>query len=114
VPLLGKMAGAVGNYNAAASAYSNVDWQAVAADFVTGLGLEWNPYVTQIEPHDYMAEMFAALGRFNTILIDFDRDVWGYISLGYFKCVEAIPSPGWGSAGNALQHCCCNVCVHVW
>lgn len=85
VPLLGKMAGAVGNYNAHMVAYPTVDWAAVASKFVTELGLEFNPYVTQIEPHDYMAEMFGAIGRFNTVLLDFDRDVWGYISLGYFK-----------------------------
>ena len=85
VPLLGKMAGAVGNYNAHMSAYPEVDWQQVAEEFVTGLGLTFNPYVTQIEPHDYMAELFGAIARFNNILIDFDRDVWGYISLGYFR-----------------------------
>ena len=62
-----------------------MNWQAVAQRFVTGLGLAWNPYVTQIEPHDYIAELFAAVSRFNTVLIDFDRDVWGYISLGYFR-----------------------------
>jgi adenylosuccinate lyase len=81
----GKMAGAVGNYNAHMSAYPNVDWQDVAKTFVTGLGLTFNPYVTQIEPHDYIAELFNGIIRFNNILIDFDRDVWGYISLGYFK-----------------------------
>jgi adenylosuccinate lyase len=85
VPLFGKMAGAVGNYNAHLSAYPDVDWQSVARDFVASLGLEFNPYVTQIEPHDYMAELFGATARFNTILIDFDRDLWGYISLGYFR-----------------------------
>ncbi|KAK9823279.1 hypothetical protein WJX72_001564 [[Myrmecia] bisecta] len=85
VPLLGKMAGAVGNYNAHLSAYPEVDWQAVAQTFVTSLGLEFNPYVTQIEPHDYIAELFGAVGRFNTVLIGFDRDLWSYISLGYFK-----------------------------
>ncbi|UTW13214.1 adenylosuccinate lyase [Marinobacterium rhizophilum] len=82
---LGKINGAVGNYNAHISAYPNVDWQAYAESFVTSLGLDWNPYTTQIEPHDYIAELFDAICRFNTILIDFDRDVWGYISLGYFK-----------------------------
>jgi adenylosuccinate lyase len=82
---LGKINGAVGNYNAHFAAYPDVDWQANAESFVTSLGLEWNPYTTQIEPHDYMAELFDAIARFNTILIDFDRDVWGYISLGYFK-----------------------------
>jgi adenylosuccinate lyase len=83
--LLGKINGAVGNYNAHLSAYPDVDWASVAEQFVTSLGLEWNPYTTQIEPHDYMAELFDAVARFNTILIDFNRDVWGYISLGYFK-----------------------------
>ncbi|WP_020680471.1 adenylosuccinate lyase [Marinobacterium rhizophilum] len=82
---LGKVNGAVGNYNAHLSAYPDVDWQAYAESFVTSLGLDWNPYTTQIEPHDYIAELFDAICRFNTILIDFDRDVWGYISLGYFK-----------------------------
>ncbi|MCB1701365.1 MAG: adenylosuccinate lyase [Halioglobus sp.] len=82
---LGKINGAVGNYNAHLSAYPAVDWQAHAEAFVTSLGLDWNPYTTQIEPHDYMAELFDALARFNTILIDFNRDIWGYISLGYFK-----------------------------
>ncbi|GLC46310.1 hypothetical protein PLESTB_000997700 [Pleodorina starrii] len=85
VPYLGKMAGAVGNYNAHMSAYPEVDWQAVAQEFVPSLGLEFNPYVTQIEPHDYIAELYGAMIRFNNILIDFDRDVWGYISLGYFR-----------------------------
>lgn len=83
--ILGKINGAVGNYNAHLSAYPDVDWQANARSFVESLGLQWNPYTTQIEPHDYIAELFSALCRFNTILIDFDRDVWGYISLGYFK-----------------------------
>ncbi|WP_181298587.1 adenylosuccinate lyase [Pseudomonas sp. Q2-TVG4-2] len=86
VPLLGKINGAVGNYNAHLSAYPNVDWEANAREFIEGdLGLSWNPYTTQIEPHDYIAELFDAVARFNTILIDFDRDIWGYISLGYFK-----------------------------
>lgn len=85
VPMLGKINGAVGNYNAHLSAYPNVDWQANAQEFVESLGIEWNPYTTQIEPHDYIAELYQAVSRFNTILIDFDRDVWGYISLGYFK-----------------------------
>ena len=85
VELLGKINGAVGNYNAHLSAYPDVDWQANAEAFVTSLGLSWNPYTTQIEPHDYIAELFDAIARFNTILIDFDRDIWGYISLGYFK-----------------------------
>lgn len=85
VPLLGKINGAVGNYNAHLVTYPEVDWQANAEVFVTSLGLAWNPYTTQIEPHDYIAEYFDAVKRFNTILIDFNRDVWGYISLGYFK-----------------------------
>ena len=86
VPLLGKINGAVGNYNAHLSAYPNVDWEANAREFIEkDLGLSWNPYTTQIEPHDYIAELFDAVARFNTILIDFDRDIWGYISLGYFK-----------------------------
>ena len=82
---LGKINGAVGNYNAHLSAYPQLDWQANASDFVKSLGLSWNPYTTQIEPHDYMAELFDNIARFNTILIDFNRDIWGYISLGYFK-----------------------------
>ncbi|WP_417662160.1 adenylosuccinate lyase [Pseudomonas sp.] len=86
VPLLGKINGAVGNYNAHLSAYADIDWEANAREFIEGdLGLQWNPYTTQIEPHDYIAELFDATARFNTILIDFDRDIWGYISLGYFK-----------------------------
>src|SRR5690625_5262179 len=85
VELLGKINGAVGNYNAHLATYPNIDWAANAKQFVESLGLVWNPYTTQIEPHDYIAELFDALVRFNTILIDFDRDVWGYISLGYFK-----------------------------
>lgn len=83
--VLGKINGAVGNYNAHLSAYPDIDWQSNAQTFVSSLGLTWNPYTTQIEPHDYIAEMFSTLCRFNTILIDFDRDIWGYISLGYFK-----------------------------
>ncbi|WP_020395324.1 adenylosuccinate lyase [Thiolinea disciformis] len=82
---LGKINGAVGNYNAHLSAYPHVNWQALAEQFVTSLGLSWNPYTTQIEPHDYIAELFDACVRFNTILIDFSRDIWGYISLGHFK-----------------------------
>jgi len=85
VEFLGKINGAVGNYNAHLSAYPDVDWQTHAQTFVTSLGLTWNPYTTQIEPHDYIAELFDALCRFNTILLDFDRDVWGYISMGFFK-----------------------------
>jgi adenylosuccinate lyase len=85
VGLLGKVNGAVGNYNAHLEAYPDIDWPAFARSFVESLGLTWNPYTTQIEPHDYLAEIFDAITRFNTILIDFSRDVWGYISLGYFR-----------------------------
>jgi adenylosuccinate lyase len=85
VELLGKINGAVGNYNAHLSAYPEIDWQANAQVFVESLGLTWNPYTTQIEPHDYIAELFDAVARFNTILLDFDRDIWGYISMGFFK-----------------------------
>ncbi|MCD8524107.1 MAG: adenylosuccinate lyase [Saccharospirillaceae bacterium] len=85
VELLGKINGAVGNYNAHLSAYADIDWAANAEAFVTSLGLTFNPYTTQIEPHDYIAELFDAIARFNTILIDFDRDIWAYISNGYFK-----------------------------
>ncbi len=85
VPMLGKINGAVGNYNAHLSAYPELDWQSLAQQFVTRLGLDWNPYTTQIEPHDYVAEFFDATARFNTVLIDFCRDIWGYISIGYFK-----------------------------
>ena len=85
VPLLGKINGAVGNYNAHISAYPDLDWPAISQAFIESLGLEFNPYTTQIEPHDYMAELFDGLARSNTILIDFARDIWGYISLGYFK-----------------------------
>ncbi len=85
VPMLGKINGAVGNYNAHLAAYPEVDWPAFARSFVEKLGLDWNPYTTQIEPHDYIAELLDAAARCNTILIDFNRDVWGYISLGYFK-----------------------------
>ena len=85
VPILGKINGAVGNYNAHLSAYPDIDWAHNAQQFIESLGLSYNPYTTQIEPHDYMAELFDALSRANTILIDFTRDIWGYISLGYFK-----------------------------
>ncbi|MDH3527285.1 MAG: adenylosuccinate lyase [Gammaproteobacteria bacterium] len=85
IQILGKMNGAVGNYNAHLITYPDVDWPELSRKFITGLGLEMNPYTTQIEPHDFMAEQFDTLARFNTVLIDFCRDVWGYISLGYFK-----------------------------
>ncbi len=85
VHLLGKLNGAVGNYNAHIAAYPDIDWPAFARGFIESLGLTWSPYTTQIEPHDYLAELFDAQARFNTVLLDFCRDVWGYISLGYFK-----------------------------
>jgi adenylosuccinate lyase len=83
--ILGKANGAVGNYNAHLAAYPEVDWAEFSQRFVEGLGLTWNDCTAQIEPHDYIAEYFAAVARFNTILIDFDRDVWSYISIGYFR-----------------------------
>ncbi|HCA26779.1 MAG TPA: adenylosuccinate lyase, partial [Betaproteobacteria bacterium] len=82
---LGKINGAVGNYNAHLAAYPDYDWETFARRFVERLGLNFNPYTIQIEPHDYMAELFDTLARANTVLTDLDRDVWGYISLGYFK-----------------------------
>lgn len=85
VELLGKINGAVGNYNAHLAAYPEVDWHQLAEQFVTSLGLTWNAYTTQIEPHDYIAELFDAVARFNTIVIDFNRDIWGYIALNHFK-----------------------------
>ncbi|OEF13578.1 adenylosuccinate lyase [Aliivibrio logei] len=86
VEILAKINGAVGNYNAHLSAYPDVDWHKFSEEFITeSLGVNWNPYTTQIEPHDYIAELFDAIARFNTILLDFDRDVWGYIALGHFK-----------------------------
>lgn len=86
VEILGKMNGAVGNYNAHLSAYPDFDWEAFSRKVIEqSLGLAFNPYTTQIEPHDYMAELFDAVARANTILIDLNRDIWGYISLGYFK-----------------------------
>ncbi|SHK43455.1 adenylosuccinate lyase [Marinobacter antarcticus] len=85
IEILGKINGAVGNYNAHISAYPAVDWAANAKAFIESLGIDFNPYTTQIEPHDYIAELFDAVARFNTIVTDLDRDVWGYISLGYFK-----------------------------
>jgi adenylosuccinate lyase len=85
VPVRGKMNGAVGNFNAHLAAYPDVNWTMLGRRFVESLGLEWNPYTTQIEPHDWMAEYFDALARCNTILLDLSRDFWGYISLGYFR-----------------------------
>jgi len=85
VPLLGKLNGAVGNYNAHLSAYPNLDWASISKNFIESLGLEQNPYTIQIEPHDYMAELFDAFSRFNNIVMDFDRDIWTYISMGFFK-----------------------------
>ena len=85
IGLLGKINGAVGNYNAHLSAYPDFDWEGFAEKFVERLGLQFNPYTIQIEPHDYMAELFDAIARTNTQLIDLDRDLWGYISVGYFK-----------------------------
>lgn len=85
VEILGKINGAVGNYNAHVSAYPEINWHQFSEEFVTSLGLVWNPYTTQIEPHDYIAELYDAVARFNTIVLDFDRDIWGYISIGHFK-----------------------------
>jgi len=85
VPIKGKMNGAVGNYNAHVAAYPDVDWERLAAKVVHGLGLEFNPYTTQIEPHDCIAELFDAIARVNTVLLDLDRDLWGYVALGYFR-----------------------------
>ena len=85
VEILGKINGAVGNYNAHIVAYPEVNWHQFSEEFVTSLGVTWSPYTTQIEPHDYIAELFDCVARFNTILIDFDRDIWGYIALNHFK-----------------------------
>ncbi|MGP4123538.1 MAG: adenylosuccinate lyase [Sodalis sp. (in: enterobacteria)] len=85
VDILGKINGAVGNYNAHMVSYPEVDWHRFSEEFVTGFGIVWNPYTTQIEPHDYIAEVFNCFARFNTIVIDFDRDVWSYIALNHFK-----------------------------
>ncbi|WP_040725176.1 adenylosuccinate lyase [Thiomicrorhabdus sp. Kp2] len=85
VQIMGKINGATGNYNAHLASYPDVNWYELSEQFVQSLGLLWNPYTTQIEPHDYIAEYFHAMSRFNTILIDFDRDVWSYISVGFFK-----------------------------
>ncbi len=85
VEILGKINGAVGNYNAHLAAYPEIDWPALAREFVESLGIRFNPYTIQIEPHDYIAELFDAVVRANTVLIDFARDIWSYISIGYFK-----------------------------
>lgn len=85
IKILGKINGAVGNYNAHIAAYPTIDWPSFSENFVTSLGIDWNPYTTQIEPHDYIAELFDAISRFNIILTDFDRDIWGYIALGHFR-----------------------------
>lgn len=85
VALLGKINGAVGNYNAHLAAYPDFDWESLARRFVESLGLEFNPYTIQIEPHDAMAELFDAFARTNLILVDLNRDLWGYISLGFFR-----------------------------
>lgn len=85
VPLMGKLNGAVGNYNAHLSAYPDLNWSEISKNFIESLGLEQNPYTIQIEPHDYMAELFDAFSRFNNILMDFNRDIWTYISMGFFK-----------------------------
>jgi adenylosuccinate lyase len=85
IEILGKMNGAVGNYNAHLAAWPDVDWEAIARGFVEGLGLAWNPCTTQIEPHDWIAELCDGLARLNRVLLDFARDVWGYVSLGYFR-----------------------------
>ncbi|XKM12471.1 adenylosuccinate lyase [Orbaceae bacterium ac157xtp] len=85
IEILGKINGATGNYNAHIVAYPNIDWNQYSEEFVTSLGLVWNPYTTQIEPHDYIAEFFDCVARFNTIIIDLDRDIWGYVALNHFK-----------------------------
>ena len=85
IEFLGKINGAVGNYNAHLSAYPELDWEEIAQNFIESLGISWNPYTIQIEPHDYIAEFFHVISRFNSILLDYDRDVWWYISMGYFK-----------------------------
>ncbi len=85
VQIMGKINGATGNYNAHLAAYPAINWYELTEQFVQSLGLAWNPYTIQIEPHDYIAEYFHAMSRFNTILIDFDRDIWSYISIGFFK-----------------------------
>lgn len=85
IEILGKINGAVGNYNAHLSAYPEINWHLFSEEFVTSLGIKWNPFTTQIEPHDYIAELFNCIARFNTILLDFNRDIWGYIALNHFR-----------------------------
>ncbi|HHR5857373.1 TPA: adenylosuccinate lyase [Providencia alcalifaciens] len=85
VEILGKINGAIGNYNAHIAAYPEVNWHEFSETFVTSLGIKWNPFTTQIEPHDYIAELFDCVARFNTIVLDFDRDIWGYVALNHFK-----------------------------
>ena len=99
-PLFGKFNGASGNFNAHLAAYPQLDWQKIASDFVSGLGLVYQPMTTQIEPHDYLAELCHSLLRFNTIVIDLDRDVWGYIALGYFRQKAAAEEVG----SSAMPH----------
>ncbi|XP_020270700.1 uncharacterized protein LOC109845851 [Asparagus officinalis] len=94
VQILGKCAGAVGNYNAHKVAYPDIDWPTVVAKFVTYLGLGFNPYVTQIEPHDYIAKLFNTVVQFNNILTDFDQDIWSYILLGCFKQMTKVGEIG--------------------
>lgn len=94
IPILGKMNGAVGNYNAHLAAYPGVNWPECSRAFVESFGLKWNPFTTQIEPHDYIAELFHCMSRINTILLDFDRDIWSYISIGYFKQREVAGETG--------------------
>jgi len=94
VPIMGKINGAVGNYNAHLISYPEVDWQSVARNFVESLGLAWNPYTTQIEPHDFIAELNHVLIRFDNILMGFCRDIWGYISLGYFRQIAVSGEVG--------------------
>ena len=94
INILGKINGAVGNYNAHIAAYPEIDWPGVAEEFIVDLGLNWNPYTTQIEPHDYVSEIFNCLSRYNTILIDFTRDIWGYISLNYFRQKTVVGEVG--------------------
>ncbi|ABF14231.1 adenylosuccinate lyase [Candidatus Palibaumannia cicadellinicola] len=94
VEILGKINGSVGNYNAHIAAYPEVNWHNLSKKFVTELGIQWNPYTTQIEPHDYIAELLNCIARFNTILIDFNRDIWGYISLNYFSQTTLVGEIG--------------------